>query len=459
MTKLRAWTTRRLAIGGAALASVSLVVGLAVVASQSPGAGPAPTITSQQPAPPEFVLPTPIAVMAPLARAREFAPPPSAESLGSRLPRLSWAVAGGSGFRVVDPATGDILIGATDTLMLPASTMKILTAAVALDHIAPGTRFQTTVVSPKPGTLILLGGGDPFLTSKANPISGAASLTTLAAATARALKSQGVSTVALGYDDSRFSGPAWHAAWSSRYAWSISPVSSLAVDHPKTGFGVRPKDPSRAAANKFATLLRRQLKVTSVRPARAPDGATTVASVSSQPVELLVERMLRSSDNDAAETLRRQAAIAAGMPGSHAAGRRIAEETLERLRLSGQGIVLDDGSGLSRTNRVRPSVLTSTISLALTEPRFRPLLSGLPLAGVTGTLAERFDDRAEAAGRGVVHAKTGTLRDVTTLAGYLITKDGSLLVFAGLANQVRRPWDAMDWLDRSASRLAACGCG
>jgi D-alanyl-D-alanine carboxypeptidase/D-alanyl-D-alanine-endopeptidase (penicillin-binding protein 4) len=461
VTKRRdsSWPTA--AVVGAALTASALVFGLAAVATPLGGLlRPSPaTVTSRQPSPAGFTLPTPVEVLQPVLRARAFAPAPDAGKLAATLTRLSSAAAGGSGFRVVDPAAGTTLVGTSDKPMMPASTMKILTALVTLDQLDPGTRFETAVVSSAPGRLILVGGGDPFLSSKKNSLRGGASLADLAARTARALKDQNVTSVTLGYDSSRFSGPAWHAGWTSRYAWSVSPVTALAVDRPRSGFGPRPKDPARSAADAFATLLRKHVRVTAIRPGRAKAGATPVASVPSLPVDLLVERMLRRSDNDAAEVLRRQAAIAAGRSGSHRAGRQVAEETLERLRVSRPGILLDDGSGLSRENRVRPSVLTSALSLALQDPRFRPLLSGLPVGGVTGTLDERFDDKPEYAGRGVVHAKTGTLRDVTTLAGYLVTKDGSLLVFAGMANQVRRPWQAMDWLDRNAAALAACGCG
>ena len=96
--------------------------------------------------------------------------------------------------------------------------------------------------------------------------------------------------------------------------------------------------------------------------------------------------------------------------------------------------------------------------LVLAEPRFRSLLLGLPVAGVSGTLFDRFDDRAERAGRGVVRAKTGSLRDVGTLAGYLITADGAPLVFAIMANSVVRPFATRDWMDRTTSAWAACGC-
>ena len=73
-------------------------------------------------------------------------------------------------------------------------------------------------------------------------------------------------------------------------------------------------------------------------------------------------------------------------------------------------------------------------------------------------LYDRYDERSERAGRGTVRAKTGTLRDVSALAGFLVTADGSPLVFAILANHVARPFAVQDWVDRTTAGWASCGC-
>ena len=122
------------------------------------------------------------------------------------------------------------------------------------------------------------------------------------------------------------------------------------------------------------------------------------------------------------------------------------------------GMVIDDNSGLSRHNRVSPSALAGTMRLVLGEPRYRSLLLGLPVGGVSGTLYDRYDDAKERAGRGVVRAKTGSLRDVNALAGYLITSDGAPLVFAIVANGVKRPLEVRNWMDRTTAAWASCGC-
>jgi len=80
------------------------------------------------------------------------------------------------------------------------------------------------------------------------------------------------------------------------------------------------------------------------------------------------------------------------------------------------------------------------------------------VAAESGTLKHRFDDRSEAAGRHVVHAKTGTLSGLAGLAGYVTTADGALLVFAELGNKATSYYRVYDWLDREAAVIAGCGC-
>ncbi len=88
----------------------------------------------------------------------------------------------------------------------------------------------------------------------------------------------------------------------------------------------------------------------------------------------------------------------------------------------------------------------------------RSVVSGLPVAGFTGTLVNRYDDGGELGGRGVVRAKTGSLNNVNTLAGTVVTLDGELYGFALMADQTGASNPARDALDVAASSLAGCGC-
>jgi D-alanyl-D-alanine carboxypeptidase/D-alanyl-D-alanine-endopeptidase (penicillin-binding protein 4) len=120
---------------------------------------------------------------------------------------------------------------------------------------------------------------------------------------------------------------------------------------------------------------------------------------------------------------------------------------------------LTDGSGLSRDDRIPAGVLTAVVSGAAdgSIDGASLLLSGLPVAGYDGTLADRGDDDPATA-PGEIRAKTGTLLGVHALAGTVVTADGRLLAFAVVADGSTSEVAAENALDDFASGLALCGC-
>ena len=185
---------------------------------------------------------------------------------------------------VVDIGTGKVLFAHNATRpYIPASTMKLLTTTAALSILGPERRFTTSVVSPRSGQLILVGGGDPYL-AKSN--GGArfpkrASITDLAQGAAQSLKKHKVKKVRLGYDASLFRGPAWNATWPTLYGDQVSRTSALWVDEGRVNGGSpgpRVRDPARQATEVFAAALKRRgIQVTITGSARAPKSATEVA--------------------------------------------------------------------------------------------------------------------------------------------------------------------------------------
>ena len=158
--------------------------------------------------------------------------------------------------------------------------------------------------------------------------------------------------------------------------------------------------------------------------------------------------------------LLRQAALADGRPGSFTGGVAAVRARLSELGAWEAGMSLRDGSGLSRRDEVAATALVTLLRAAARpqHPELRPLLTGLPVAGVEGSLTGRFDDAESAAGRGVVRGKTGTLRGVHALAGTMRTRDGSLLVYAFVLNDAKNDHLAIVWLQRVTSALSGCGC-
>ena len=406
------------------------------------------------------------------------APLPTAAGLAAALaPALASDALGKVTASVVDAATGRTLYSSgASTPQTPASTNKIATSVAALSLLGPAHRFTTTVVSPAPGRIVLVGGGDPTLTAAATR--GAdpqASLATLADRTATALKSTGTTKVRLGYDISLFSGPAVHPIGIND---NIALVQALTVDEGRldphsTENAPRYADPAATAASTFAALLRKRgitvtgyptpttpPKAAKAAAANAAAKAAPLAEVSSQPLGEIIERMLTESDNDVAETLGHQVAIAAGDPATFTGGATAVRQELAKLGIRLGGTRLVDSSGLSGLDVIPANVLTQLLVLASSaaHPELRSVVSGLPVAGFTGTLDNRYDSGSSTAGLGVVRAKTGSLSTVNTLAGLVVDRDGRLLVFAFMSNGSGDALSARTALDRLAGRVAVCGC-
>ena len=362
---------------------------------------------------------------------------------------------------VVDVATGKRLYGAgAGTALTPASTTKIATAVAALSALGADHRLVTrAALEADTKELVLVGGGDPTLTARADA-EGWASLRELAEETATALKKRDITTVTLSYDKTLYAGSEIHPIGVND---NLAPVSALMVDEARTddtasGPAPRTTDPAADATRTFARFLSDNgIRTTSPGPSKATGRAENLAEVLSPPLSALVERMLTNSDNDIAEALARQTAVADRQRADFAGGGKAIRAQLKKLGLPLSGADFHDGSGLDRADRLTADLLTSLLVKAgdPDHPDLRPALTGLPVAGFTGTLTSRYTDGAA----GVVRAKTGTLTGVNTLAGTVVDQDGRLLAFAFLTSDTTDPGAAQSALDRTASALAACGCG
>ncbi|MFJ9718858.1 D-alanyl-D-alanine carboxypeptidase/D-alanyl-D-alanine-endopeptidase [Streptomyces sp. NPDC101213] len=364
---------------------------------------------------------------------------------------------------VVDVTTGKRLYGsAADDALTPASTTKIATAVAALAALGADHRLTTrTALEPGTGEVVLVGGGDPTLTARENP-GGWAGLRTLAASTATALKKRGITRATLSYDTTLYAGTEVHPIGVNP---NLARVTALTADEGRadgstSGSAPRVPDPAADATRKFADFLEAHgIKTSAPGPSKASARAETLATVASPPLAALVERMLTNSDNDIAEALARQTALATGVRADFAGAGKAIRTQLGRLGLPLDGADFRDGSGLDRNDRLTANLLTALLVKAgdPARPGLRPVLTGLPVAGFTGTLSARYTDGAAGAA-GVVRAKTGTLTGVNTLAGTVVDRDGHLLAFAVLAADTTDPTAAQTALDRAVTALAACGC-
>ncbi len=399
------------------------------------------------------------------------APTPTAAGVSGALAGLlaDPAVARLSGY-VMDPATGAVLFDQNSAApQSPASTMKLITGTAVLTHLDPQSRLVTKVVQgDEPGTVVFVGGGDVTLSARATGIdtvyAGAPTVADLAAQ----VKATGVQVSRIVLDTSAWSGPELAEGWLSsdvggeRAAGYLTPMQALMVDgdrfDPSEADSGRTGTPALTAGKALALALGVP-DAEVVEGGQAPADAAVLGQVSSQPISVLLAQALEFSDNILAESLGREVARAMGAAPSFEGVKAALQVNLEDLGFDTTGLVIADASGLSTVDKVPARLLAQILASSVTSTgNLRDLTVGLPIAGATGTLEERFakDNAAAAGGRGWVRAKTGSLESTYALAGVVLDVDGRVLTFAfistGVGPSTRPAQDAL------ATVLRNCGC-
>lgn len=378
--------------------------------------------------------------------------------------------------QISDSLTGEVLWsqGATRP-RTPASNAKILTASAALLALPHDQRLTTTVVAGRDGQVILRGAGDPTLSAQPPGTDTFYSNPGRISALADQIARSGIDVTSVAVDLSAYSGPTFDSTWSRGdiAGGDIAPMDSLMVDgarvSPLDEYSPRQDKPGIAAGQALARALGVSTDVTEEV---APAGARTLAQVSSAPLVTRVDDMMRYSDNVVAEALSIELAKSQSEPATLQGGAQAVLKVLNANGFNTAGTTLRDASGLSYSNRV-PALLLDTLMGAASGPindgvgggnaqnaardaKIRPMLDGLPIAGGTGTLSDRFNARTNP-GAGWVRAKTGTLTGVSSLTGIVQTVDGRVLSFA-LMSGGTSPADARPALDAIPGDLRECGC-
>ncbi len=358
-----------------------------------------------------------------------------------------------------------------DRAVLPASNLKLITAAVALDRLGRDSRFTTSVVGPAPvdgvvdGDVYLIGGGDPVLRTDAF----------LAAETAtgpplypenpgtrfeglvEAIMSRGITHITgrVQADDSRYDDQRYVATWPASYrtAHEAGPLGALLVDD---GFidvtaGTVVDNPDVGAATVLTTMLRSrgvQVDTDAGRGTPTEDVETVnLGTVQSPALNDIVKEMLTTSDDNTAELLLKEIGYAKGGGGTTEAGLAVVHETLAGWGMPLDGVTLTDGSGLDRGNRVTCALLVGIVD------RGGPgndIIAGMAVAGQAGsTMATHF---LKSPLLGKLRAKTGTLTGARALSGALTSPDGHTITFSLVYNG-DKPGDADVLWDRLANAL------
>jgi serine-type D-Ala-D-Ala carboxypeptidase/endopeptidase (penicillin-binding protein 4) len=412
---------------------------------------------------------------------------------------------------VVDQHGREVVAHDPDVPVLPASTLKIVTAAAALVTFGPEARFTTRIETTAPidgdgvvrGDLVLIGTGDPVLATPEYgrwiyPARPRTPFEDLAAQVAAA----GITEVAgdvVGVVE-RFEGPLIASGWPDRYfndfdarfadGLSVDAGVRTIVTYPEvedeegdeddqdtSGTPVREdgeegedaeptgppivriehtRSPAEHAVNELIRLLgEHDIEVTGQGRVGAPVAASVgrLATVTSPPLEEILRFAVQRSDNQITDAVFRAVGRQRTGVGSFASGERALKQVLERLGIATEGTVFADGSGLSRDDRATARLLVE-LDRVMHASRHAPTWTSLmAVMGESGTLQSRLANTV-AAGRFV--GKTGTLRDVTALTGAVVGEDGRryhLAVIANADGQAR--WLSRTFVDEVIVLLSA----
>jgi serine-type D-Ala-D-Ala carboxypeptidase/endopeptidase (penicillin-binding protein 4) len=359
------------------------------------------------------------ALAAPAAQALDTA------ALRAKLSREMQRAGTFSGAYVRDLDTGEALYAHKENVARPpASIEKLYTTSTALLRFGPAEQLTTRVVGT--GGLDALGvwRGDLYIKGAGDPTLSQAQILTLAATIAAQAGIVRVDGSVLG-DESVFDA----LRGSPRTGFAIDRaiggvLSGVAVAR---GFS-RDGAPAKEAARRLAKALRAAGVGVDGRSGAgtAPAEAQELASVASPPMADLIRLTNVPSDNFDAEMLLKDLGARFGGAGATTAGAAVV-----RAQLAAFGVHprIVDGSGLSRANRTTPRQVVRLLERMHEQPAGPAFEGSLAVAGRTGTVRRRMrgtpaQDRCL--------AKTGTLRAVSTLAGYCQTTGGHTVAFAML---------------------------
>ena len=172
-----------------------------------------------------------------------------------------------------------------------------------------------------------------------------------------------------------------------------------------------------------------------VRSGTIPSNAVAVASHQSPPLSEVIRLINKRSNNVMTRVLLLTLGAEAGRkPATVAGSVQVAQEVLARQGLPMTGMVLDNGSGLSRNGVVSADSLTHMLNRAWISPVMPEFVSSLAILGVDGTTRYRLRDPAT---KSLAHLKTGALRDVRSVAGYVWSTSGKRYIVVSMVNHER----------------------
>ena len=308
------------------------------------------------------------------------------------------------GMMLVDPSTGESIFEySADSLRMPASLLKIITAVALLDYVEPDFRFTTEILTgSEPNTLVIAGSLDPWM--ERNGV--------LAIKMGRASLPKLVKTALKKLDSD-----------------NGAPIKTLNIKYSKMHYPDLDFIKSQFVA--------RNVEVTTTRITSEEASLSSKESIAvfqSPPMQKIMDWMLIWSDNTLGNRMAMYASMKAGFGYSESGIQETFIKTLNNLGIDSTGLVAVDGSGLSRSNRVSAQMLAELLLKTYDNEKYRIIYGGLPVGGVNGTMRNRFVSSAPKA-IGLVRTKTGSLTGVVSLAGYVQGGDREY-IFVAIADQI-----------------------
>ena len=308
----------------------------------------------------------------------------------------------------------------------PASTLKIFSAAATLRYMDPNEVFRTSVsLGTKPKTVVIQGSYDPWISYVHY----------------EAVKMNRTSLPRLAFN-----------TLSAVKKANNGSARGLTIEYSELN--------SRDVANFKAFFKKRGYTPIFKRVSSSvafENADTEIVSSYSLPVSEILEYMMLWSDNVLADRLAKLASKRAGNAFSEEGISITFAQVLLDLGIDPSRMIVADGSGLSRENRVSAKTMAELLLKLRKDPQYENLYTSLPVGGVSGTLRNRFLTTAPGA-VGLVHAKTGTLNGTVSLAGYIESGEREY-IFVTVADKIPRGNRASDraraLMDRILGRIAA----
>lgn len=311
---------------------------------------------------------------------------------------------------VMDEATGEIVYERNiNAGRKPASILKIISAAAAYTYLKPSDSYTTTVYSGvESGTVVIKGSLDPWMSYDCK----------VAAKMHR---------TCLGNIQSQ--------------AYAVLKANSDASTHISTIYYSRLYTVEAERLKSYFKTKKASIHVVEISSNDVKKKIASATYSSTSPtLQTILDWTLTWSDNVLAERIAHKAAVAAGNTTDIPGLSKTFKTLLSNLGVSTTGLVVKDASGLSKENRVTALQMAQLLKVIHDNPLFTPLIKGLPVSGISGTLETRFIKTAPNA-IGLVRAKTGTLNGTANMAGFFESGDREF-IFVIIADSLRKSYSA-----------------